>query len=100
MSMPHYSLEVAVRVSPLGRLPRNITFPPPFPKRDDSMSAARHPRFQRPTTAAALKQQILDFLGDALPACWVKQPLVEAGAPAAAALLIISPRGQDRKSVV
>ncbi|HEY9538853.1 MAG TPA: hypothetical protein VIS03_14775, partial [Kiloniellaceae bacterium] len=57
------------------------------------MSAARHPRFQRRTTAAALKQQILDFLGDALPAGWVKQPLEQAGAPAAADILIISPRG-------
>src|SRR3546814_13766306 len=79
LSIANYAIIEAVRLCRLCRLPRHITFPPPFPKREDSMSAARHPRFQRRTTAAALKQQILDFLGDALPAGWVKQPLEEIG---------------------
>lgn len=51
------------------------------------------PECRRRTSAAALKQQILDFLGRALPAGWVAQPL-QRGAAAAADILIISPRGR------
>jgi len=58
------------------------------------MPAARHRPIQRRTTAAALKQQILDCLEGALPAGWICQPLVQAGRPAAADILIISPRGR------
>ena len=54
---------------------------------------APHRPLQRRTTAAALRQQILDFLGDALPAGWISQPLDQTGRPAAADILIISPRG-------
>jgi hypothetical protein len=57
------------------------------------MPAARHPRFQRRTTAAALKQQILAYLGDALPEGWLSQPL-EPGEANAADILVISPRGR------
>ena len=47
----------------------------------------------RRTTAAALKQQILAFLTEALPAGWTVQPLQrEPGA--AADILILSPRGR------
>lgn len=58
------------------------------------MPAARQTRYQRRTTAAALKQQILAYLGDALPAGWLSQPLDQAGRASAADILIISPRGR------
>src|SRR3546814_9224967 len=93
LSIANYAIIEAVRLCRLCRLPRHITFPPPFPKREDSMSAARHPRFQRRTTAAALKQQILDLLGDALPVGGGKQPLEQAGARGAGDILNSSPRG-------
>src|SRR3546814_13198424 len=94
LSIANYAIIEAVRLCRLCRLPRHITFPPPFPKREDSMSAARHPRFQRRTTAAALKQQILDFLGGALPAGWGTPPLEQAGAPGGAEDPVIHPGGQ------
>lgn len=47
----------------------------------------------RRTTAAALKQQILGFLAEALPAGWAVQPL-ERAQTAAADILIVSPRGR------
>src|SRR3546814_18022650 len=92
LSIANYAIIEAVRLCRLCRLPRHITFPPPFPQREDSMSAARPPRFQRRTPAAALKQQILDFLGDALTAGWVKTTLAPAGEPAAADIAITPPR--------
>lgn len=55
------------------------------------MEAARSRPSQRRTTAAALKQDILDFLGEALPAGWISQPLDQGGRPAAADILVISP---------
>jgi hypothetical protein len=47
----------------------------------------------RRTTAAALKQQVLGFLAEALPAGWVSQPL-QREQEAAADILILSPRGR------
>jgi hypothetical protein len=58
------------------------------------MQAARQQAFQRRITGGALKQQMLDFLREALPAGWISQPLEPAGRPAAADILIISPRGR------
>lgn len=57
------------------------------------MTPERSLRFQRRTTAAGLKQQILAYLAEALPAGWLSQPLDGAGA-ARADVLIISPRGR------
>lgn len=57
------------------------------------MQAARQQAFRRRTTAGGLKQQILDFLGEALPPGWMSQPL-EPGGRAAPDVLIISPRGR------
>src|SRR3546814_4647208 len=54
------------------------------------MEAATSRPFQRRTTAAALKQEILDFLGEALPAGWISQPLDQGGRPAAADILVRS----------
>lgn len=51
------------------------------------------PTAKRRTTAAALKQQILDFLQEALPAEWISQPLDQKAEPAAD-ILVISPRGR------
>jgi len=53
----------------------------------------------RRTTAAALKQQVLGFLAEALPAGWASQPLhhtAQGGSAEAAAadILILSPRGR------
>lgn len=58
------------------------------------MEAARTRPSQRRTTAAALKQEILGFLGEVLPRGWISQPLDQAGRPAAADILVISPRGR------
>src|SRR3546814_15676008 len=80
LSIANYAIIEAVRLCRLCRLPRHITFPPPFPKREDSMSAERHPRFQRRTTAAALNQKTLDFLGHALPAGGVTTPPAKGSA--------------------
>lgn len=51
------------------------------------------PTAQRRITAAALKQQILALLAEALPAEWISQPLDPQGGPSAD-ILIISPRGR------
>lgn len=48
---------------------------------------------KRRTTAAALKQQILDYLAAELPAGWAVQPL-QRDQTAAADILIVSPRGR------
>lgn len=58
------------------------------------MQAATHRALRRRITAAGLKQQMLDFLGEALPAGWVSQPLAADERPAGADILIISPRGR------
>src|SRR3546814_9198023 len=67
LSIANYAIIEAVRLCSLCRLPRHITFPPPFPKREASMTAGRLPRLQPRQTAAARKQQNLDFLGNDLP---------------------------------
>lgn len=51
------------------------------------------PAARRRITATALKQQILDFLSEALPAGWTSQPLDQSG-EAAADILLLSPRGR------
>lgn len=48
----------------------------------------------RRTTAAALKQQILAFLAEALPAGWTSQPLEPAGGAPVPDILVISPQGR------
>lgn len=49
---------------------------------------------KRRTTAPALKQQILAFLGEALPAGWTSQPLEPTKGAPAADILVISPQGR------
>src|SRR3546814_17513751 len=95
LSIANYAIIEAVRLCRLCRLPRHITFPPPFPKREDSMSAARPPRFQRPHTAAALKQPILDVPGDGFPAGWVRPAQTQGVAPGGAGHQAFPPRGDS-----
>lgn len=58
--------------------------------------ATQHCRDRRRITAAALTQQTLAYLVEALPAGWISQPLAAGTAVPAAAgdILIISPRGR------
>lgn len=58
------------------------------------MPPARARAPQRRTTAAALKQQILAFLAETLPAGWTSQPLEPAGGTPVPDILVISPQGR------
>ena len=58
------------------------------------MPTARPRAPQRRTTAAALKQQILAYLAEALPPGWTTQPLEASGGTPAPDILVLSPGGR------